>query len=120
MKNKTQSINFENIEIVNSGILGTVFSTEKHKYFYDTISSKILKVQDILFDILEALTESNKKFRIKKLEKLSLIHNKKKIIDCLSNIENHKKQKGLFRILSPDFKIVLDRGDDTPLCYYNR
>lgn len=115
MRKSSFKVELGRCKLTKSGVLGCIFKTDDHKYFYDVISSKILKIKNILYDILGALTGSAEGIRLKGVYELSKKYDKKKIIECLSDIENHKKQEGLFSNIPDDFRFTLmDKGSELP------
>ena len=115
MKKDSFKAELKKTKLIKDGILGYAFNTEHNKYFYDIISSKILKVKDILFHTLKALCKPDEEKRIEKVLELSNKYSQEQIVDCLAEIRNSKEKKGLFRNITDNFKITLrDIGGDCP------
>lgn len=108
---KNEFVNkLEKFEVVENGIFVHLYTIAGYYYVYDVVSSEIMKVSKILYDLLNAINIKPKPARIDAICNLSTKIPYEKIIEGITNIENVRKNYSVFISMQKDFRIELNRN----------
>jgi uncharacterized protein len=95
-------------DMFSKPLLGVTFSTRKSEYYYDTVSSEIIRTSPFMKSLIEALLRKTKASRLRALTEVARKHSEEKVLKGLKAIIDKQQNDNILKQFSGDFELSLN------------